>query len=410
MENYRTVGEFEKQESVMIIWPLNAYATKTLSNDIVSTQVVQSIIEELKVIICCFDIDVQNRAKNILTESGVNTRLIDFVIFPSIIVYPRDFGAEVMISDKGNRTNVDFRFDMYGYGKEDDEISKILYNFSKFHAETVGIKNTKCCDLISEGGDHEFNGKGIMMAIQETEVDKRNPNKTLEEVEKELKRVFNLEKIIWIPECSYDDDYAYNGSIPSSDGSFNSYRATSANGHIDEICRFVSEDTILISHISEDDAKHSNLHSLNKGRLDKAYEAIKSARNFDGKPFKILKMPVPEPVYINIHPDDDAYAHWHEAKSDMNGFFLDGTPFPEDVINVLPAMSYCNFLIANNVVVAQKYYEEGMSELIKEKDDEALKVLKYAFPNHKIIQINPLALNLYGGGIHCHTRNIPVAP
>ncbi len=88
---------------------------------------------------------------------------------------------------------------------------------------------------------------------------------------------------------------------------------------------------------------------------------------------------------------------------------VDGTPFPPNTINVLPAMSYCNFLIANNVVVAQKYYKEGMSKLIKEKDEEALKVLKSAFPKHHIVQINPLALNLYGGGIHCHTRNIPVA-
>jgi agmatine deiminase len=48
-----------------------------------------------------------------------------------------------------------------------------------------------------------------------------------------------------------------------------------------------------------------------------------------------------------------------------------------------------------------------MSELIKEKDEKALNVLKTAFPNHRIVQVNTLALNLYGGGIHCHTRNIP---
>jgi len=93
----------------------------------------------------------------------------------------------------------------------------------------------------------------------------------------------------------------------------------------------------------------------------------------------------------------------------MNGILLNGTPFPYDPINVLPALSYCNFLIANNVVIAQKYYEEGMSELIKEKDEKALNVLKTTFPNHRIVQVNTLALNLYGGGVHCHTRNIPAA-
>jgi len=70
-------------------------------------------------------------------------------------------------------------------------------------------------------------------------------------------------------------------------------------------------------------------------------------------------------------------------------------------------LSYCNFLIANDVVLAQKYYEAGMPERIKQKDEEALRVLQVAFPSKRIVQINTLPLNLYGGGIHCHTRNIP---
>lgn len=80
MEIYRTVGEFEKQESVMIIWPLSAYATSKLNNDIVSVQIVQALIEEVKVIICCFDKDVQNRAQKVLTSQGIDTNLIEFVI------------------------------------------------------------------------------------------------------------------------------------------------------------------------------------------------------------------------------------------------------------------------------------------------------------------------------------------
>ncbi|SDY20426.1 agmatine deiminase [Evansella caseinilytica] len=96
MEYYRTVGEFEKQESVMIIWPHNAYATSTLNNDIVSVQIVKAIIDEVKVMICCYDVHVQKRAQEVLTSSEVDVNLIEFVIFPSPIIYPRDFGAEIM--------------------------------------------------------------------------------------------------------------------------------------------------------------------------------------------------------------------------------------------------------------------------------------------------------------------------
>lgn len=407
MESFRTAGEFEKQESVLIIWPLRANATSRLNTDIVSAQVVLALMGEVEVIVCCYDEEVQKRAKRELAREGIDTALIRFVIFPSSIVYPRDFGAEVMIGDLGSRARVDFRFDMYGYFLEEDELSRLLRGFSEFHAKCIGIENIRYSGLISEGGDREFNGCGVMMAVKETEVDKRNPGKTVTEVEQELRRVFNLEQIIWLPQCSYDDEYAYSGPIPSVDGTFRSFRCATANGHIDEICRFADTNTILIAHISEEEARESKLHALNKERLDRAYEVVKTARNKDGQPFCILKMPVPDPIYMDLYLEDDAYDHWREAKEAMDGVLLDGTPFPDDPINVLPALSYCNFLIANNIVVAQKYYEEGMSKRVKEKDEQALRVLQTAFPNRRIIQINPLALNLYGGGIHCHTRNIP---
>ena len=409
MENYRTVGEFEKQESVLLIWPLSPHATAQLNNDLVSTQIIQSIVDEVKVIVCCFDEVVQQRAQKALTDYGVDTALVRFVIFPAEIVYPRDFGAEVMIGDLGNRKRVDFRFNTYGFASEEDDISILLRSFGKFHAELEGITDSTPSTLISEGGDREFNGCGVMMAIHETEVAKRNPQKTTLEVEQELKRVFHLEKILWIPQCSYDDELPFSGAIPAVDGRMNSYRSSSANGHIDEICRFAGKDTIIIAHVSEEEANAGKLHALNKARLDLAYEAVKNARNHDGKPFIIHRMPVPEPIYIDLYPEDDGFSLWRKANVAMGGVLLDGTPFPPAPINVLPALSYCNFLIANNVVVAQKYYEKGMPEIIREKDEKALKVLQTAFPDRRIIQINTLSLNLYGGGIHCHTRNIPAA-
>jgi agmatine deiminase len=409
MENFRTVGEFEKQESVLLIWPRFPYATSHLNIDIVSTKVAASIIEEVDVIVCCFDEAVEQRAQKSLTHRGVDIARIRFVRFPSEIIYPRDFGAEIVLSDHGNRARVDFRFNAYGFAAEDNDISRLLRGFGNFHANLAGITASIPSSLISEGGDREFNGCGAMMAIHETEVAKRNPEKSTMEVEQELKRVFNLNQIIWIPQCSYDDESPLSGAIPSGDGRWNSYRSSSANGHIDEICRFASKDTIIIAHISEKEAKASKLHELNKLRLDRAYEAVKNARNHDDRPFTILKMPVPEPIYVDLYPEDNVFSLWSKASDLMGGVLLDGTPFPAAPINVLPALSYCNFLIANNVVVAQKYYEEGMPEIIREKDEAALQVLQTAFPDHRIVQINTLPLNLYGGGIHCHTRNIPAA-
>lgn len=413
MKQFRTVGEFEQQDSVLLIWPPHANATRSLNVDFVSVQVVQALMGEVIVLICSFNEEVEKRARKALQDHGVDTdtACIRFVRFPASVVFPRDFGAEVIINDEGERARVDFRFNMYGFLTEEDEFSRLHRGFGKFQAEQVGIEHTIHADLISEGGDREFNGRGVMMSIRETEVDKRNPEKTFAEVEEELKRVFRLDRIIWLPRATYDDEHPGMGAIPSADGTFRSYRSASANGHIDEMCRFVGPDTVILAHVSEEEAKSSQLHAYNKERLDQAYEAVKAATTVDGKPFTILKIPMPEPIYIDLYPEDQAFQTWEFMKESLKGkdTLFDGSPFPTAPINVLPALSYCNFLIANGVVVAQKYYEEGMPEEIRKKDEEALKVLKTAFPDRRIVQINTLALNLYGGGIHCHTRNIPAA-
>ena len=66
-----------------------------------------------------------------------------------------------------------------------------------------------------------------------------------------------------------------------------------------------------------------------------------------------------------------------------------------------------NFFISNEVVLSAKYWKEGMPESEKKKDEEVKKILEHLFPERKIIQINPLAINRGGGGIHCATQQQP---
>ena len=54
-----------------------------------------------------------------------------------------------------------------------------------------------------------------------------------------------------------------------------------------------------------------------------------------------------------------------------------------------------------------KYWKEGMNGSEKKKDEEVKKILQQEFPERKIIQINPLAINRGGGGIHCATQQQP---
>ncbi|KAK8842422.1 hypothetical protein M9Y10_026005 [Tritrichomonas musculus] len=226
----------------------------------------------------------------------------------------------------------------------------------------------------------------------EMETTKRNPGKTKEQIESEFRRLFSIQKVIWIPD---------------ENGNFTAYRCASANGHIDEICRFVDGNTILVAAVTDEEASRSILHKIEKERLDAVFSVVSNEVNLKGEKFNVLKMPVPEPIYIDLNEDDKAFKLTWDDGGCATECLEDGSKYPKPPIHVLPAQSYCNFLICNRVVVAQKYFRDGMSPLVKEKDEEALRVLQEAFPNHKIIQIETLALNIYGGGIHCHTRNVP---
>lgn len=406
---FRTVGEFEPQESVNIMWPLTKFATKTEEYDreAVSIELVKNLIENVELIISVYDEELKKHVIDELKKNEVDISKIKFIVFPCDIIYPRDFGAEVLVSDNGERALVDFDFNSYGMAYSDPSTSKLMEGYDRLHAKYCGIENIIFTRLIGEGGDREFNGNGVMMTIEDTEVTKRNEGWTKEEVEEEFKRIFNISKILWIPLPTYDDEDMYLGAIPDENGEYRAYRSASANGHIDEMCRFIDENTILLAHISEEEAAKNKLHELNKERLDKAYEAIKNEVNIDGKPFNIIKMPVPESVYIEVGPGDDIYEAFQSGASFSNGKLLDGNPFPSGKIKLVPALSYCNFLITNGLVIAQKYYKDGMPIAIKKKDEEAFNILQKAFPDRKVVAINTLALNLYGGGIHCNTRNIP---
>lgn len=409
MTSFRVPGEFEPQESVLTVWPVEEWATRTLETDAVSVEMVKHLVRHnIKVYVICYNEEVKERAIRKLTSSGIDISKIDFRIHRIDNQYPRDFGAEVLKDNQGNKRLADFRFVEYAFIPDDLDFSfgEGMRDFNRYHASIAGITETLPTWIASEGGDREFNGRGVMMAIEETEVKKRNPGRTKQEVEDEFKRLLNLDKIIWLSKATYDDENVLEGLIPGSEGK-PTYRAATANGHIDEMCRFICEDKILIAHISDEEAPKDQLARLNKERLDKAFKAVSEATDADRKPFRIIKMPVPEPIYIDVEPGEGVWEGLRFFVDANGGKFFDGTLLPEDKITVLPALSYCNFLITDGLVLAQKYWREGMPDNIRQKDEEASRILRELFPDREVIAIDTLALNITGGGIHCHTRNIP---
>lgn len=88
------------------------------------------------------------------------------------------------------------------------------------------------------------------------------------EVEREYKKIFGVDKILWVPKCSYDDEDQCTDLVPGPDGTPYAYRTCVANGHMDEMARFTDANTILLGEVTEEEAAESELYRRNKERFD----------------------------------------------------------------------------------------------------------------------------------------------
>lgn len=129
--------------------------------------------------------------------------------------------------------------------------------------------------------------------------------------------------------------------------------------HIDTLARFVSVDTIV--YIRCDDKADEHYSALLKME-----EQLKGFHNQYNKAFKLIPLPWPQAIF-----DEDGER--------------------------LPA-TYANFLVSNGVVLVPVYDDEN--------DDFALSQLSKAFPEHKVVGINCLALIEQHGSLHCITMQL----
>ena len=404
---FRYAGEFEEQEAVIVGWPRIIQPVKGMFTEGVMVQVVKALIGQVeKVIVNCGWPGTYDRCRELLTESGVDLKDITITQMPDMMHWARDYGPDIMKNDKGEMRLVHFRFDMYGMGEEDSEMSTLCHKYAPHMAAELGCFDIVSSCLISEGGDKEFNGAGVMMAIEETEVAKRNGSMTRDEVEAEFKRVFDLKKVIWLPKCHWEEEPSTIGVLDYVDGK-PVYRCGSANGHIDELARFVDKNTVLLLEVDEEEAKSLESARITKERCDMAYEVLKNETDAEGTPLNIIRIPAPIPEYVVTTPEDWTNRTWGRRFAENEAALLDdGTPMPEGEIIMQPAMSYINYLVCNRVVIAQCYWREGKPEAIRQRDEEAMAALRKAYPGRTIVPIYSMDLNIRGGGIHCATKNI----
>ncbi len=405
-ESYRCPGEFEPVSDVFVSWLPDYINVEGYDIRKTAVEIIRSLMEHATVHVNCGSEGLIEKARARLKEEGVD---IDKLVFSQIKdpeCYLRDNGPSFMVDDKGGRMLVAPNWSFYSVGSPEDESCRVTRRAGVQLGVELDVFDVVSSDFVSEGGDREFNGRGVMMCIEDTEVRKRNPGHTREEVEAEYRRLFNVEKFIWIPQPVLEDDDLRMGPLEYKEG--NPVFGSSFAAHVDEMARFVDASTILLAEITEEEARASEAARETKRRLDAALEVIESATDVDGNHFKVVRMPVPEPVEFVLTPGEESYEAYKAFVADNDYKFQDGTPWPEaGPVHFYAATGYCNFLICNGLVLGQRYYHEGMPLVVREKDEKAKTVLQSVFPDRTIEMVDALPLNLSGGGVHCWTKDAP---
>ncbi|MCX7769471.1 MAG: agmatine deiminase family protein [Proteobacteria bacterium] len=281
------------------------------------------------------DKDMEQDLIERLKAKKVDFRKIFIHHYPTNDAWCRDHGAIFVLNRKTNKiAGTCWKFNSWG-GKYphdlDEKIPELMTDFLK--VETFKI------DMVLEGGSIDVNGNGVLLTTEQCLLNpNRNPHLSKEEIENHLKLYLGVDKILWLKEGIVGDD---------------------TDGHIDDIARFVSSDTIVT--VIEDNTKDENYDIL-KENLQK----LKSFTDLNGNFFKIITLPMPEPQYYR---------------------------------NERVPASYANFYITNNSVLVPTF---------KSKNDErALEILKKVFKNKKVIGIDCSDIIIGLGSIHCLTQQIP---
>src|SRR5208283_4552269 len=359
MTTYRMPAEWSPHAATWIAWPHNPddWPGKFRPIPLVYAEIVRHLSRVEDVHILVNDLAAQRRAASILRRGGANLARLHFHHWPTDRVWLRDSGPIFVKDDDGNLAVTNWNFNAwakYSNWRRDDQLPHRvarLYNLPEIQPEIDGRR------IVLEGGSIDVNGAGVLLTTEEcllSEVQQRNPGLgSADETRAKLERAFRdhlgIHQTLWLPRgCAGDDTH----------------------GHIDDIARFVAPATILACvEPNPADPNHLPL-AENLDRLHAFRHAsgpgIRTKNSNQGKPFKIVTLPMPAPV------------HFQGQR--------------------LPA-SYANFTIANSLVLVPTFNDPN--------DRIALNTIAACFPTRQIVGIHAVDLVWGLGTLHCLTQQQP---
>ncbi len=181
---------------------------------------------------------------------------------PTNDMWARDTGPVFLRNGAGEKAAVDYNFNGWG-GKKRHDIDKTVAAAIADHAGCPLITSK----VVGEGGGLEYDGEGTLLLTDSCWInDNRNPGKSRDDIETELKSNLGVEKVIWLPGIRDQDD---------------------TDGHIDGVIRVIRPGLVLMSGVANDDSDWGEAYRASKAILELTTDA-------DGRPFEIVELPFAE--------------------------------------------------------------------------------------------------------------------
>lgn len=403
--SFRVPAEFEQLASIWLSAPTSDYK-EGLSMLSVQAEMIKEILPtSTKVDYAVNSPEDIDALKSALLSKGVSQAAIDTAIYFHTVTHGdlwiRDTGGTFLKNKKGGYQIVDFDFDAYRTKDYIPAESFVIYQLDNDVSHGTGAAkgaSVISSPLVAEGGNLHFNGKGTAIAVKKSLL-MSNPSLSLSQIETELKRVFNLKKVIFLNENTSTDSHPVLESPKLINGQayFNF-----GVWHTDEMVTWINDHTVLLAQVHASELADGNPFTQQSyNALEDAYQVLSNSTDQDGKPLTVLRAPEPSPIVVELNPGDLMY----ETLKEMDG--IQHFPTNGDPIKFVLAASYMNYVITNDVILVPKLYKPGRDASLQQKDEEFKQLIQSLYPNRKVKQIENDAITVGGGGMHCITQQVP---
>lgn len=339
----RFPAEWEKQQGLLLCFPHNGndWPGKYGAIQWAFVEFIKKVALVETVFLVVADEKLKEKVIGMLEIAHVNTKNISFIIHKTNRSWMRDSGP-IIVKNGPKREALNFNFN--GWAKYHNfQLDKLVPSKVASHLN-MPLTQVKYYGkpVVLEGGAIDVNGKGTLITSEECllhpTIQIRNKNFTKADYEAIFKEYLGISNVIWVGDGIIGDD---------------------THGHIDDLCRFVNEDTIMT-------VIESNPKSKNYKPLQDNLNRLKNAILENGKSPKIVELPMPTPL------------------------LFDGIYIPA---------SYANFLILNKCVLVPTFNDVH--------DREALNIIADCFPDREVIGISAIDLIWGFGTLHCLSQQIP---